>query len=284
MSPASQWNDGGGGGGFALPSLTPGVKWLLLLNGGIWIFANLLMFLVLPQVTFTAFERGMAAWFGLDPGSWTWWFPRVWQLLTYGFLHAPDLSHVLFNMLGLFFFGTMLEGILGTRKFLSFYGMAVALGGAAALAYGWLTGDMTPTVGASGGVLAVIVAMAVLRPHTRVIFIMFPIALWVLAVGVVFMDVMRVVYTIKGVSGDMVSWQVHLTGAAFGFLAAKKGWMWRDLLSDYEGLKERRAEKKAADDDKRMDEILAKIGREGMHSLTSAEKAFLNKASKRKSG
>lgn len=50
----------------------------------------------------------------------------IWQLFSYMFMHAPlqsstGISHILFNMLGLWMFGSPLEQALGTNKFLFFY-------------------------------------------------------------------------------------------------------------------------------------------------------------------
>src|SRR5439155_17454256 len=52
-----------------------------------------------------------------------------WQFVTAGFVHDPDhLNHILFNMLGLYFFGTPLEERYGRREFLRFYLTAIVLG------------------------------------------------------------------------------------------------------------------------------------------------------------
>src|SRR5678816_3220018 len=55
---------------------------------------------------------------------------KVWQLLTFQFLHsAPMPFHVLFNCLGLYFFGRRVEEILGGRRFLANYFLSGAVGG-----------------------------------------------------------------------------------------------------------------------------------------------------------
>ncbi|HLQ75788.1 MAG TPA: rhomboid family intramembrane serine protease, partial [Terriglobia bacterium] len=57
--------------------------------------------------------------FGLVPLAVTHFF-YVWQLVTYIFLHG-DVLHILFNMLGLWFFGPDLERLWGTRKFIKYF-------------------------------------------------------------------------------------------------------------------------------------------------------------------
>ena len=90
--------------------ITPAVKQLLLINVMIYIgtnfFGNTAMFYDLLSLHY--FQN-------LDF--------RWWQPLTHFFMHAPspNLSHILFNMFGLFSFGTALEQMWGSKKFVIFY-------------------------------------------------------------------------------------------------------------------------------------------------------------------
>ena len=266
------------GGGFAFPTLTPVVKHLLLANG------------VAFLVTFAlSFDRGVAGfvvrWLGLDPSNWKEYAPLVpfWQLLSYGFLHdLSGLGHLLFNMLSLYFFGTMLEGIVGSRRFLRTYLAAIVVGGLAHLMAAFITEQMNPAVGASGGVLGVIVACAVLRPNTMVIVIMFPVRLKWVAGFIVGMDIFSVLVGLRDQTGSGVAHWVHLAGAGFGFLMAWRKWIWADPMEVLETRRLRlRAERDQAVDLK-MDDLLVKIKKEGLGALSKREKDFLKRASQRK--
>lgn len=268
-----------GGMQMAMPVLTPVVRLLILVNGAIFVLAILLD---LPRQSAWTPVRDVL---GLKPDLWSAWFPflPVWQLVTWGFLHdTNNLLHIVGNMLFLYFLGTMLEEMLGSRRFLVFYFAALLVAGVATLLVGLAAAETRPTIGASGAVLAVVVATATLRPQTRVIFIVFPITLRTLALIYVGLDVLGVLNTLKGADSG-VAHLAHLTGAAFGFLTVRRGWVWRDPLVAWAARRERRDQEQAAEDETRLDEILARINREGIHSLSAREKSFLKRVSKRRS-
>ena len=88
------------------------------------------------------------------------------------------------NLLVLYFFGTMLEEILGTRRFVVAYFSAQLAGALFFLVPGILSRGDIPAIGASGAVMGVMVAMATLRPRQMVIVIFIPVTLvWLLIVG-----------------------------------------------------------------------------------------------------
>jgi len=92
----------------------------------------------------------------------------VWQPFTYMFVHA-NLRHLIFNMLGLFFFGTVVERSLGTREFALFYLLTGTLAGLFSLGAFALGGALSiRLVGASGAVYAVLFAFAVINPRARI--------------------------------------------------------------------------------------------------------------------
>lgn len=261
-------------GGFAMPRVTPVVKLLLIANLAVFVF-QLVLGLVGPELV-TGFLRI----FGLTPD---WWqslrFP-LYQLVTYGFLHA-DGHHVFFNLLTLFFFGTMLEGIVGGRRFAVFYGTALVLGGLAHLVASLTWSDPVPAIGASGATMAVMIAVAVMRPKTLVIVLFLPVQLWILASFLAFYDVYRLASDLRYGASDGVAYMVHLGGAAFGLLAVKRGWIWKDPIEEHARRQDVRAAERAIQEDQRMDELLAKIHREGMNALSSQEKDFLKRMAKR---
>ncbi len=88
---------------------------------------------------------------------------RPWTFVTYMFLHG-GLSHILFNMLGLFFFGSRVEARLGERRFITLYLVSGIVGALAYLVFsplGWM-------VGASGGVFGVMMAFATFWPREKI--------------------------------------------------------------------------------------------------------------------
>ncbi|MEM5372748.1 rhomboid family intramembrane serine protease [Paraburkholderia azotifigens] len=110
---------------------------------------------------------------------------HVWQLLTYSALHA-NLSHLVFNMFGLFMFGSEIERVLGAGRLLKLYVASVLCGGAAQLLTGMmLTADAYPAIGASAGVFGVLVAYALIFPRRRVMLLFPPVPMpaWLFATG-----------------------------------------------------------------------------------------------------
>ena len=80
-----------------------------------------------------------------------------WQVVSYAFLHG-GVFHLFFNMLGLWMFGSELERIWGQQRYWQFLLAGVLAAAAAQLLVTALTGSMAPTVGASGGLFALLLA------------------------------------------------------------------------------------------------------------------------------
>src|SRR5262245_42315555 len=79
-------------------------------------------------------------WFSLDPNAVL--HLQVWRLVTFAFLHSRyDLTHLLFNMLALWWFGRAIEQLYGSREFLWFYFTAALVGGIGFTLWGWYTHD-----------------------------------------------------------------------------------------------------------------------------------------------
>ena len=244
------------------------------------LLVNIAVFVVLFILGKTGYTISGAL--AVNPGWW--WteppFLPLWQVVTYGFLH--DLSgfgHILFNSLTLFFFGGMLERSLGGRRFLTLYFGAMIAGGVLHALLGPIDLFGGPMVGASGAIMACIVACAMLFPRAQMILFVFPIPLWVGATGLVVMDLLGFAK-----AGGQVAHHVHLAGALAGFLYIKQRWHLRELRSPVEALADARragAERSRKQDEERMDELLAKISREGMGSLSKVEREFLKRMSER---
>lgn len=89
-----------------------------------------------------------------------------WQLLSYALLHG-DLSHLLFNMLGLWMFGSELERLWGPRRYLQFMAGAAVAAALAQLGVTALMGSAAPTVGASGILFGLLMAYALSFPRRQ---------------------------------------------------------------------------------------------------------------------
>jgi membrane associated rhomboid family serine protease len=82
-----------------------------------------------------------------------------WRLVTAMFLHG-SLLHLMFNMLALYWLGTIIEQALGTPRFLLVYFVSGLAGSAGAL---WLSSAFAVTVGASGAIFGMIGALLILE-------------------------------------------------------------------------------------------------------------------------
>jgi len=110
---------------------------------------------------------------------------HVWQLVTYAFLHdTVSISHILFNMLGLWMFGSEVESVVGPRRLLGVYFASVVTAALCQLFVPMLFGAQPgPTIGASGGVFGLLLAYAYLFPKRKVVPLIPPIPMpaWLFA-------------------------------------------------------------------------------------------------------
>jgi membrane associated rhomboid family serine protease len=110
---------------------------------------------------------------------------RFWQIITYAFLHSTSqISHLAFNMLGLWMFGREIERYVGPRRLLACYFASVVTAALSQLFIPLLFGaPPAPTIGASGGVFGLLLAYAVLFPKHKVIPLIPPIPMpaWLFA-------------------------------------------------------------------------------------------------------
>jgi membrane associated rhomboid family serine protease len=161
---------------------------------------------------------------------------KLHQIITHMFMHG-SITHLLFNMFGLWMFGAMIERIWGPKRFIIFYfacgiGAALAQMGSYAFAYydidnATLTLDQliqyqnalrgNATVGASGAIMGILAAFGYLFPNTEMMIIPIPIpikAKWAI-LGIIAIDLFS---GIAGKSGDNIAHFAHLGGAITGFL------------------------------------------------------------------
>ncbi|MEE9295416.1 MAG: rhomboid family intramembrane serine protease [Phycisphaerae bacterium] len=210
---------------------------------------------------------------------------QIWRLVTSDYLHW-NFTHILMNMLGLYFLGRPLEQLWGPRRFFAVYTAAGVIG---SLFYmilslmGWLHSGIA--AGASGCVLGLLGAAAVLFPHAEVyVYFLFPVKIRIVALVLGGFYVLNVLQGGPNAGGDAC----HLAGLAFGVWWAMKGMRWWDgrqrqrqrpqpvaRVSFRQRLKQRRA------DAELIDRILAKVHANGVASLTDREKHALNEATAR---
>jgi len=140
---------------------------------------------------------------------------RWWQVFTYMFAHS-GIWHLLFNMLGLFFFGVQLERRVGSNEFLLFYLLSGTLAGLFSLLIYWLTGAFNVfLLGASGAVFAVLLAYATYYPTSRIlIFGILPVRAPVLVIGYAAIEIFNMFSRNQG----NVAHLTHLAGFAFAYL------------------------------------------------------------------
>jgi membrane associated rhomboid family serine protease len=213
---------------------------------------------------------------------------KLWQPFTAMWLHDPHgLTHVFFNMLFLFFFGTHVEGMLGGRDYLRLYLRSGLVCTLSLVPLYWLTRDATPAVGASGAIYGVGVFLALRQPRLQVVFIVVRMPLWVL-VGVVMVgfELLNLLVwarpsggTVGHLAGAAYGWVHHLMGARPG-RRQEPGFItrWREV---HRARHADRAREEEAVVRARVDELLARIHEHGISALSSEEKDFLQRASKR---
>lgn len=135
-------------------------------------------------------------------------FHQPWTIITNMFTHY-DLWHILANMLTLYFYGSFLCQVIGTRSFLIIYFCGGILGNIFYLLLA--PSAFTIAIGASGAVFALGGALAVLTPKLRVYMfpIPVPMPLWVAVIGG-----FLILSLFPG-----IAWQAHLGGLVFGLIA-----------------------------------------------------------------
>lgn len=142
---------------------------------------------------------------------------RPWQLLTYGFLHdINSLYHIGFNMLGLWMFGRHVEPLMGPQRFTIYYLTCVVGAGLIQMLVAGVQGGVYYTVGASGGLMGILLAYAMAFPNQTIMLIFPPIPMKAKYFVIIF--ALASVYL--GVSGRAsgVAHFAHLGGMLVGFL------------------------------------------------------------------
>ena len=235
-------------------NLPPAVKNIIIINA-------LIMLMISLKETFM-FEH-FALYFPASP------FFRIWQPFTYMFMHG-GFGHLFFNMYSLFIFGSVLERVWGTKKFLLFYfvtGLGAALvhvgmqwvqysnalttfgltfNEASALAENvaqsiqngadripvWSVSLFTPTVGASGAIYGVLMGYAMLYPDSILTLLFPPVSLKAKWFVLIFAAI-ELALGIFGTRAGIAHF-AHLGGLIFGFILIMFWKKRRTLYSRYD--------------------------------------------------
>jgi membrane associated rhomboid family serine protease len=150
---------------------------------------------------------------------------RPWQIVTYAFLHSTgNITHLLFNMLGLWMFGAEVERYVGPRRLLACYFASVVTAALSQLFVPMIFGaPPSPTIGASGGVFGLLLAYALLFPTRKVIPLIPPIPMpaWLFA------TLYAAVELFLGVTGTLsgIAHFAHLGGMVGSALVIMQ-WKW----------------------------------------------------------
>ena len=146
----------------------------------ILIGANVLVFLLQDQSP-ARIDELFALW-PLQPIDGKVYF-QPWQIISYAFLHG-NVTHIGFNMLGLWMFGAEIERYVGPKRLLACYFASVATAALTQLFIPMLFGaPPAPTIGASGGVFGLLLAYALMFPTRKVVPLIPPIPMpaWLFA-------------------------------------------------------------------------------------------------------
>ena len=211
---------------------------------------------------------------------------KPWTMISYMFVHA-NLTHILFNMLGLFFFGPRLELELGERNFLLLYFMSGIMGALISL----FTTPLVAIVGASGAVYGVMFGFAYLWPRERIyVWGIIPVEARWMVVGMTVLSL----YGGLGANSDGIAHFAHL-GGFLGGLLAMRIFARRPVGSveikpvvevgpspaEMERWTKIRKESMHPVNREELDRLMAKLSGKGAMSLTPNERDFLDRFSER---
>jgi membrane associated rhomboid family serine protease len=197
----------------SLPPFTRAVIWLLAANTAIFLLLELFS-VALPDVVRWVFD-----YLSLQPQQvvlhgW------IWQVVTYSFIHA-GFWHWFGNMIGIWMFGSAFEGAWGTRRFVELYSFGVVGAAITTLVLSFAHALGRPdsgTVGASGGVFAILIAFGMVFGENEILMIPFPISLKA-KYFVAILIVVTLAFAIQG--GGNVAYVAHMGGLFFGYIYVK---------------------------------------------------------------
>jgi len=254
-------------------------------------FIKTLLFLFnLPEETFFS-------WLELSPHLSTFIY-RPWSLVSYGFLHA-SFGHILWNMLLLYYASQFFLNLFSPKRFLNVYFSGILVGGiifmASYILFPVFKGQYPSLVGASAGVMAVLIFSCTYTPNQEIRLLFFNLKLMYLGIGLVVLDVLQIP---TGNAGGHIA---HIGGAALGFFYASqlqkgndigRGFDWviesfaalfqsKKTMQTVHRSKPKTGQTSSVKSQKEIDAILDKISDSGYESLSKEEKELLFNAGKK---
>ena len=211
----------------SFPPFTRAVIWLLGINTAV--------FLALEAFGTRDVINWVYANLGLVPRTTVFHF-AIWQIVTYSFIHIT-FWHWFGNMLGIWMFGSTFESAWGMRRFLELFFVGVIGAALTTIVLSFahiLSNPNTPTVGASGGVFAILMAFGLVFGENEIMMIPFPFLIKA-KYFVLILIVVTVALAIGG--GGGTAYLAHLGGLFFGYLYVKfapgRGMSGRFSLSEW---------------------------------------------------
>ena len=223
---------------------------------------------------------------------------QPWSLFTYGFLH-DSIGHIFWNMLLLYYVSQFFLNLFSTQRFINVYFMGILLGGLVfILSYAVFPAfkNQSPQmVGASAGVMAVLIFSCTYMPTQEVRLLFFNVKLMYIGIALVIVDVLQIP------TGNAGGHLAHIGGAALGYIYAQQLQNGKDIGSGFECLwkwlvtlftaqpnmktvhrtPRRNSKRSVQSDQEKIDRILDKISTSGYDSLTKEEKELLFNAGKK---
>lgn len=266
-----------------------GINKIILANSIIFVILSFLkvitIFTASPEIFNLVFS-----WLAL-PSNPSDFILKPWTILSYFFVHI-DLFHILFNMLFLYWFGNLLKDFLNETTILRTYFLGAI---AAGIIYLIIVNNVGYFVqrgqgllnGASGGIYAIVVALATIQPWYKIRL------LFIGTVPVVVIAIFYVIYSFFETTGINAGGNLaHLGGAVYGFLFglnfkrkiplrfSKPHFLFHKEEEKSKNLLSKK-KKESEIDESEIDALLDKISKSGYDSLTKFEKKRLFKASQK---
>tara|TARA_B110000438_G_C15731226_1_gene614301 strand:- start:407 stop:1267 length:861 start_codon:yes stop_codon:yes gene_type:complete len=231
----------------------------------------------------------LITWFELSPKLEVLLF-KPWTLVTYSFFHTR-ISHLFWNMLLLYYASSIFLNLFKKETFINTYFLGVIFGGIlfvlSYLVFPVFQGIFPSMIGASAGVMAVLIFVCTYTPETEIRLLFFNVKLKYIGIALVAIDLVMIPY---GNAGGRIS---HLGGAILGYIYAKNLSQGTDIGYYFEKLwqyivsfppkshlktvykSKKKSSKDIKVDQREIDAILDKISNSGYESLTKNEKETL---------
>jgi membrane associated rhomboid family serine protease len=273
---------------------------LIIINAAVFLFQN---FAKLPPG-----GEFISTWFAASVDE-TFRHYKLWQLLTATFFHG-GIMHLFMNMWFFWIVAREMEPLYGSRDFLAFYLGAGIFSTLVWVFFAWISHNPATAIGASGAVTAVGMLFTLYYPKREMLLVVIPMPMWMLMAVFFVIDLIPV---FSGVDNH-VAVEAHLAGAAFAFLFKQfdlrlsrliSGRLARPRLRIFSPVPREPSRSRSPGPsrstasigagpkspavsvlpeeqlDARLDEVLAKIAREGRSGLTEEELRVLQEASRR---